>query len=162
MTEGYEPAEVYVGLRRQALAVTRELLDPETASDGQVLALLLETGYPEAVATLVGLADGTTSMYFSNGGGMIGAGQHEHVAAATGRWLELGEESLDQLPPAPGEVLLPDEGMTQLVAVTETGLRAARAPEEELGGGGHPLSALFYAAHDVITAIRVVDEGPAG
>jgi hypothetical protein len=161
VTDAYEPAEVYVGLRRQALALTRELLDPDTASAGEVLALLLETGYPEAVATLVGLADGTTSMYFSNGGGMIGAGQHEGVAAATRRWLELGEQSLDQLPQAPGEVLLPDEGMTQLVAVTETGLRAARAPEEELGGGGHPLSSLFYAAHDVITAIRVVDEGSA-
>ena len=162
MADVYEPAEVYVGLRRQALAVTRELLDPETASEGPLLALLLETGYPEAVATLVGLADGTTSMYFSNGGGMIGAGQHEDVAAATRRWLELGEQALDQLPQAPGEVLLPDEGMTQVVAVTETGLRAARAPEEELGGGGHPLSPVFYAGHDVITAIRLVDEGSAG
>lgn len=155
----HEPAEVYVGLRRQALAVTREQLDPETASEGQVLGMLMETGYPEAVATLVGLADGTTSMYFSNGGGMIGAGQHEDVAAATRRWLELGEQSLERLPQAAGELPLPDEGITQLVAVTETGLRAARAPEEELGGGGHPLSALFYAAHEVITAIRVIDEG---
>jgi hypothetical protein len=162
VADAYEPAEVYVGLRGQALAVTRELLDPETASAGPLVALLMETGYPEAVATLVGLADGTTSMYFSNGGGMIGAGQHEDVAAATRRWLELGEQALDRLPEAPIEVHLPDEGMTQLVAVTETGRRAARAPEEELGGGGHPLSALFYAGHDVITAIRLVDEGAAG
>jgi hypothetical protein len=162
VSDAYEPAEVYLGLRGQALALTRDLLDPESAAGGPVLALLMETGYPEAVATLVGLADGTTSMYFSNGGGMIGAGQHEAVAAATRRWLDLGEQALEQLPQAPGDVLLPDEGMTQLVAVTESGLRAARAPEEELGGGGHPLSALFYAAHDVITAIRLVDEGSAG
>ena len=155
----YEPADVYLGLRGQALALTRELLDPETASDGPVLALLLETGYPEAVATLVGLADGTTSMYFSNGGGMIGAGQHPDVAAATQRWLELAEQALDDLPETTGEVEPPDEGTTQLVAVTESGLRAARAPEEDLGGGGHSLSPLFYAGHDVITAIRVVDEG---
>jgi len=155
----YEPAEVYLGLRNQALSVTRDLLDPEEAADGRVLALLLETGYPEAVATLVGLADGTTSMYFSNGGGMIGAGQHPEVAARTRGWLVLAEKVLDELPEKTGEVPLPDEGTTQLVAVTESGLRAARAPEEELGGGGHPLSALFYAGHDVITAIRLVDEG---
>src|SRR5687767_15138455 len=122
----------------------------------------METGYPEAVATLVGLADGTTSMYFSNGGGMIGAGQHPQVAATTKRWLELAEEAVDALSEAPGEVELPDEGTTQLVAVTETGLRAARAPEDELGGGAHPLSPLFYAGHDVITAIRLVDEGAEG
>jgi hypothetical protein len=156
---GSAPADVYMGLRGQALAVTRELLDPATASDGLVLALLMETGYAEAVATLVGLADGTTSMYFSNGGGMIGAGQHDLVAAATRRWLGLAEELLDELPEAPAEVPLPDLGITQIVAVTESGLRAARAPEEELGGGGHSLSALFYAGHGVITAIRQVDEG---
>src|SRR5687767_2983855 len=127
----YEPADVYLGLRGQALAVTRELLDPAKVSDGPVLALLLETGYPEAVATLVGLADGTTSMYFSNGGGVIGAGQHEDVAAATRRWLELGEHALDALPQAPDDVLLPDEGMTQLVAVTET-----RPPRRASSRGG--------------------------
>ena len=159
MTHAYEPAEVYLGLRGQALALTRDLLDPQTASDVRVLALLMETGYSEAVATLVGLADGTTSMYFSNGGGMIGAGQHPHVAEATTRWLELAEQALDELPEVPDDVPIPDEGMTQLVAVTESGRRAAQAPEDELGGGGHPLSPLFYAGHDVITAIRLVDEG---
>jgi hypothetical protein len=159
VSRAYEPAEVYLGLRSQALALTRDLLDPQSASDGRVLALLMETGYPEAVATLVGLADGTTSMYFSTGGGMIGAGQHPDVAAATKRWLELAEQALDELPEIPGDVELPNEGTTQLVAVTESGRRAARAPEAELGGGAHPLSPLFYAGHDVITAIRVVDEG---
>jgi hypothetical protein len=146
-------------LRNQALALTRDLLDPEAASDGRVIALLMETGYPEAVATLVGLADGTTSMYFSNGGGMIGAGQHPDVAEATRGWLQLAEQALELLQEAPGDVELPDEGMTQLVAVTDSGRRVAQSPEEELGGGSHPLSPLFYAGHDVITAIRVVDEG---
>ena len=73
MSREYELAEIYLDLRGRALALTRELLDPETASEGRVLALLMETGYPEAIATLVGLGDGTTSMYFSNGGGTIGA-----------------------------------------------------------------------------------------
>jgi hypothetical protein len=42
--------------------------------DAPILALLMETGYPEAVATLVAVADGTSSLYFSNGGGFIGVG----------------------------------------------------------------------------------------
>jgi hypothetical protein len=155
----YELAEIYQDLRGRALALTRELLDPEVASESRVLALLMETGYPEAVATLVGLADGSTSMYFSNGGGTIGAGQHDEVAARTKRWLELAEEVLDELPESLGDVQLPDEGVTQFVAVTEAGRRATRAPEDVLGGGGHPLSPLFYAGHDVITAIRLAEEG---
>jgi len=154
----YELAEIYLDLRGRALAVTRELLDPETASAGRVLALLMETGYPEAIATLVGLGDETTSMYFSNGGGTIGAGEHPQVAAATKSWLELAEQMLDDLPETPVDVQLPDEDETQFVAVTEAGLRAARVPQDTLAGGGHPLSPLFYAGHDVITAIRLVEE----
>ena len=53
---------------------------------------------------------------------------------------------------------LPDEGETQFVAVTESGRRAARAPDDALGGGGQPLSPLFYAGHAVITAIRLAEE----
>lgn len=152
------PADVYLGLREQALHVTPALLDP-AAAGAAVLTLLMETAYPEAVATLVGLADGTTSMYFSNGGGVIGAGEHPQVAAATQRWLELATELLGELQEAPEEIPLPTDGRTQFVAVTQAGRVWAVAVEDELGAGAHELSPLFYAAHEVITAIRLVEEG---
>ena len=38
-----------------------------------VWGVVMETGYPEAVVTLVSLGDRTTSLYFSNGGGIIQA-----------------------------------------------------------------------------------------
>ena len=85
-------ADAYFGLRRQVLDLTPDQLG--IASDTPVIALLMETGYPEAVATLVGVIDGSTSLYFSNGGGVIGAGAHPEVAAATERWLDM---SLDLL-----------------------------------------------------------------
>lgn len=150
-------AEVYSGLRQQVLNLRPEQLG-EGLAEEPILALLMETGYPEAVATLVGVADGTTSLYFSNGGGFIGAGTHESVAEANRRWRELGRSVLPQL-----EVIedapLPGEGMTQFVAVTPEGLRGAVAPEEELGEGRHELSPFFYAAQDVITQIRVSEGG---
>jgi hypothetical protein len=151
-------AEVYTGLRRQVLDLSRDQLGDGTLADAPITALLMETGYPEAVVTLVGVADGTSSLYFSNGGGVIGAGEHSAVAEATRRWLEAGSEFLSHLsvvtdPP------LPDEGLTQFVAVTDEGLRSARALEEELGNGEHALSPLFYAGHDVITQIRLVEGG---
>jgi hypothetical protein len=150
-------AEVYAGLRQQVLSLTPDQLGEELA-DEPILALLMETGYPEAVATLVGVADGTTSLYFSNGGGFIGAGAHANVAEANRRWHELGRSVLAQLgviadPP------LPAEDMTQFVAVTPEGLRGAVAPEEELGEGRHELSPFFYAGQDVITQIRLSEGG---
>jgi hypothetical protein len=150
-------ADVYHGLRQQVLQLTAQQLG-DAFADAPILALLLETGYPEAVATLAGVADGTSSLYFSNGGGFIGAGTHAAVAEANRRWLEVGLTYLPQLsvitdPP------LPAEGMTQFVAVTPDGLRGAVAAEDDLGEGRHDLSPFFYAAQDVITQIRLSQGG---
>jgi hypothetical protein len=148
-------AEVYSGLRQQVLGLTPDQLDDAVSGDAPILALLMETGYPEAVATLVAVADGSTSLYFSNGGGFIGAGTHATVAEASRRWLEAGPAFLPQLPVIM-DPPLPSEGMTQFVAVTAEGLRGVVAPEEDLGEGRHRLSSFFYAGQDVITQIRLV------
>jgi hypothetical protein len=149
--------DVYRGLRQQVLGLTPDQLGDAFAA-APILALLMETGYPEAVATLVGVADGTSSLYFSNGGGFIGAGTHAAVAEANRRWLETGHTFLPKLstvtdPP------LPDEGTTQFVAVTPEGLRGAVAAEDDLGEGRHALSAFFSAGQDVITQIRLTQGG---
>jgi hypothetical protein len=157
-TEQPPPAEVYLGLRQQALDLTPDQLGTGALVDAPIFALMMETGFPEAVATLVVVADGTSSLYFSNGGGLIGAGTHAGVAEASGRWLKTGREFLPQLSTIT-DPALPADGITQFVAVTRDGLRGAVAPEAELGERGHPLSPLFYGGHDVITQIRLVDGG---
>jgi hypothetical protein len=150
-----EAADIYVSLRRQILDLTADQLGGE-ASGAPVIALLMETGYPEAVATLVGVVDGSTSLYFSSGGGTIGAGGHADVAAATERWLELSAGVLEHLSPVE-DPPLPTQGQTQFVAVTPDGLLSAVAAEDALGDGGHVLSPLFYAGHDVVTQIRLLE-----
>ena len=148
------PEEMYAELRDQVLRLTPADLGTE-AENAPLLALLMETGYPEGVATLVGVVDGSTSLYFSNGGGVIGAGEHDHVARATRRWLETATGSLEMLVETVDAPEPPAEGLTQFVAVTGDGLRAAVAPEEDLGERRHELSALFHTGHDVITQIRL-------
>ncbi len=147
---------MYSDLRRQALGLTPGQLGDEVAGE-PILALLMETGYPEAVATLVAVADGTTSLYFSNGGGIIGAGAHAAVADASRRWLETAGGFLPHLA-ATIDPTLPSDGDTQFVAVTPDGLLSGLTREDDLGEGRHPLSPLFHAGQDVITQIRLVDE----
>ena len=147
---------MYSDPRRQALGLTPDQLGHD-ADGAPILALLMETGYSDAVATLVAVADGTTSLYFSNGGGIIGAGAHATVAEASRRWLETSATFLAQLS-ATTDPTPPAEGDTQFVAVTPDGLLSAVAPEEELGEGRQPLSPLFYAGQDVITQIRLLDD----
>ena len=145
---------MYDELRSQVL----RLGGTDLGSDAQrapLLALLMETGYPEGVATLVGVVDGSTSLYFRNGGGVIGAGEHAEVARATRGWLDMGAGMLELLAACDDEPQPPSEGLTQFVAVTPHGLRAALAAEEDLGEERHALSPLFHAGHDVITQIRL-------
>lgn len=119
-----------------------------------VWTVFMETGFPEAVASLLVVADGTTSLYFSNGGGIIGAGEHESVRAAATAFLAAANEHLGELAPAT-EHPLPDRGRVRFYLRTFTGLLTAEASENDLGENRHPLSPLFHAGHVVITAIRV-------
>src|SRR5260221_3790710 len=82
-----DPAEAYAGLRRLALSLGAESVGRSLPPDAPVVAVLMDSGMANAVATLVGVADGTTSLYYSTGGGVIGAGARHDVAAATHRWL---------------------------------------------------------------------------
>ena len=154
-----EVADVYKGLRSQALAMTPEALGLDGASAPPVLVALMENSGPEGVVvSLVAVADGTASLYFSNGGGRIGAGTYPAVAERARAFVEACGTHFDEVQPA-AEAPLPGSGEVRFHLVTREGLRGAGAPEEELGRGGHPLSPLFFAAHELITAMRLQAEG---
>jgi hypothetical protein len=149
-----DPSAVIGKLRAKALAVTAAELSIEpTAERPHVWGLLMETGYPDAASTLVVFADGTTSLYFSGGGGIIGAGQHDSVRQAAERLLSAAEPLRGEFRPA-SDTGLPTDGQVRILLRTFTGTMAATATEHELGARTHRLSPLFFAAHGVITAIR--------
>ena len=70
----YKTVEIYDSMRNQVLNLNSSQFGE--FGNKPVLCVLMETGYPEAVATLVVVTDGSASIYFSNGGGIIGAGEH--------------------------------------------------------------------------------------
>jgi hypothetical protein len=113
----------------------------------------METGYTEAVVSLICLADGTTSLYFSNGGGVIGGGQHQRVRGAADKLIALADAQADVLH-VTETYPMPAIGRVCFYARTFDGLRAAEADEQDLGRGRHALSPLFHASHAVIAAVR--------
>jgi hypothetical protein len=149
-----DPADVIRGLREQAFTVPASDVNvvPSTGHS-RVWTVLMETGHPQAVASLVAVADGTTSMYFSNGGGILGAGQQATVRQASERFIALVDLHVDSLAVAEAHPL-PAVGRVRFYARTFDGLRTAEAGEQELGEHRHPLSHLFHAGHAVITAVR--------
>jgi len=114
---------------------------------------LMETGIEEGYFTLVVLADGTTSLYFSTGGGIIGAGEHPKVREASNQFIGLANRLLDSSAPA-RSTTPPKDGETVFYFLTFDGVRTYSAPEIELGEERDALSPLFHAGHAVITAAR--------
>ncbi len=152
-------AAVMAELRAKALAVTPAdigLASSEYA--GAVWGVLMETGVKEGmVYTLVVLADGSTSLYFSNGGGVIGAGEHAPVRAAGMALLrEASQKSMEALPTA--TTPLPAVGQVVFYFLSSGGTLKYTAAEKELGEGKNPFSNLFYAGHAVIAQVRKSEE----
>jgi hypothetical protein len=152
--------EIYLKLRDQALGFgSEEIKAPPVVPDGRALGVLMDMGYPEAVVSILGLADGTTSMYISNGGGRIGLGDHEPMAEASKRWVAVAEHA-GSLTETDGNAL-PAEGVIRFNVLTTGPRLYAEAVEADLVHASHPLHSLWAAGQDVITEMRLQDEGSA-
>lgn len=151
------PADVMRRLRQQALDVTSSDLElTPSPRRPRVWGAIMELGYPTGIATLLSFAEGTTSLYFSNGGGVVGAGEHEPVRQMAEEFLDVLEAHLDELSPAE-ETPTPRIGRVRFYARTYEGTLGAEATEDQLARD-HPLSPVFRAGHAVITAIRESSE----
>jgi hypothetical protein len=131
------------------------IADP--SGDAPAWAVLMETGYDSVTVTLFAVCDGTTSLYFSNGGGMIGGHAHETVRSANAAFIKEANRSLDNLTPC-STFPIPEMAHTVFYVLTDTGVLTNSGLEKDLGNGRHPLSNLFHAGHRVISEFRVIDE----
>ena len=153
-----EPAEIYFGLRNQILSLNpKDVGIVQSSKTPNVWGVLMETGYPQAVATLVSLANGTTSFYFSNGGGMIGGGEHVTVAQSTKSFVTSAEKYYQQMTLAES-FPTPAIGKVKFYVLTFSGIFTIDVDENALGSGKHRLSPLFASGQEVITQFRLVHE----
>lgn len=123
----------------------------------QVWGILMETGYSKAVASLVALADGTVSLYFSSGGGIIGLGPHAGPKRAAEALLAASQQFSVQMH-STKSYPLPKPSYTRFYLLTGNGALTAEVKEDDLGNNRHPLSPLFYKGQELISEIRVVDQ----
>ncbi|MGZ6267308.1 MAG: hypothetical protein ACXWNI_03880 [Candidatus Limnocylindrales bacterium] len=114
----------------------------------------MEIGLEGGCVTFVSLADGTTSMYTSTGGGVIGAGQMEGPANASRQLLVELQTQLDLFPPAEA-CPLPGPGAVAFVVLTYDGIRRTESSEKRLADTNEPLHLLWMSANRVITEIRL-------
>ncbi len=125
-----------------------------------VWAALMELSVGENVATLAAVADATTSMYFSTGGGIIGGDAHEPVRVANRKFLVAVDKFVEAGAFVKEENPLPVlKGAVSFAALTYDGMRVARDTEARLSSKTSPLWPLFALGHAVITALRTSTGG---
>lgn len=119
-----------------------------------VWGVMMEIGMSGAVVSVVSLAEGTTSMYFSSGGGIIGAGQHEEVALASKMFIGVAERYLESIPQSIA-CPMPAQGNVRFHLLTFDGYRSIEVVESDVQRTDHPLSRLYESGQWVITKVRM-------
>lgn len=156
--QDYKLAENYVLLRNIVFTTKPDAIGVVVPTNPEdVWGLVMETGYPEAVATLVALADGSVSLYFSSGGGMIGMGSYEGPQRAAQALLALAPQFRKHCE-ATTKFPLPQKGHVRFYLLTHQAALTAEAGEDDLGNDRNPLSPLFHRAQHLITEVRAIDE----
>ena len=151
----YELAEVYTGMREQVLKLSvNEIAE---LKGKPVWAVLMETGYEDAAVTVVAVAEGTASLYFSNGGGMIGLGEHANVRPASLGLVKTAEPQLKHMKKTE-KFPVPKIGQTIFYVVTPNGVFTYSAKEDDLGNKRDKLFSLFFKGQDLITQMRIAQE----
>ena len=139
-------------LREQALKVEARQIGLSHSS-GQVWGAIIDMTVENGTATVVCFLDGTTSLYTSRGGGIIGAGGHESVRKTTIAFLKLVDAHVGWLPVAT-DFTLPKEGDVKFFFRRDVSMLVGEASLQELSSEKHPLFKVFQALQDVIDEMQ--------
>ena len=153
-----DPVAILQALRSKILALNpHELGFKPEEEHPTVWGVLMELTRPEEVVTLTALVDGTTSLYFSTGGGVLGSGNHASVGKAARQMTAVGELALEYTRPV-RRYPLPTPGNIRFYLLTFHGVHTVEYQETDLQNGQHALSALYFTGQDLITQVRLVSE----
>lgn len=154
-------AEMYLKLRGLAF----EMPPPANASENEPYAVIMDMGLDQTVVTLVSTSAGDASLYFSNGGGIVGGIGHAPVRKAAKKFVAHSGQFLDKMQmttanpfPKTGEVRFCC--LTKAVKYEGTDSLANAAGEPSPYGPFEfsPFESLFMSAQDVITELRQIAE----
>lgn len=152
------PAPIYLQLRGRILSLDPAEIGLAPEGNGpRAWAVLMEMVLDGTTVTLVSVADGSTSLYFSNGGGIIGSGDSPEVATATRQFIAAAGGLLAEME-ATDEFPLPGSRRVRFYVLTHDGAYTAEVPEQAVQAQEHVLMSLYAMGQDVITQIRLQQE----
>jgi hypothetical protein len=151
-----ESGAVFEELRAVALGATAVLPQPPWEHP-DVRGLVADIPMHGGFASIVALTDGTASIYLSNGGALLGAGELPGVADAVHRVLIATQDELDVFADAGPDGTLPPPGMVRLHLLAPEGGRAVDLDESLFWvDGSHRLSPVAAAIRALVELIDPV------
>jgi hypothetical protein len=151
------PAESYVEIRNKALASNwRKLGFSPTEKNPNVWGIIMEIGYPQVVVTLIALNNGTVDLYFGNGSGVTGGGAFEYVRQKSDQFFQAAEKALKKLSPTKN-FPFPDVDRVRFYVMTFSGILTGQ-DNKNIANEDRSLYELFHSGHEVIAALREIDE----
>jgi hypothetical protein len=146
---------MYIDLRSKIFETGPARVGIESSSEmPNVWGVLTEFWISENMVTLMSLADGTTSLYFSNGGGMIGGGDHPNISFASRELVRVAEDYVDSMT-LTEEFPLPNEDRLIFYVLTYSGVFKADLNHDRILNGHSKYRGLFNQANEVITQMRL-------
>jgi hypothetical protein len=150
-----EVADVYRDLRNMALQL--KPADIGMSGAPPILAVVMDTGFPEGAVSLVATADGSASLYYSTGGGIIGSGEHPDCALAAKALISEAEKYLGKMKKTEKTPIAKPK-QTAFYLVAKEGVFTVSAKETDFGENRHSASPLFHKAHELISKILEKDK----
>jgi len=139
---------------RQAVLSREILRGAPHGVPGRIRAVVYDWQVGSGTATLVAFDDGTTSLYFSNGGGIIGAGEQAPVKKAAEIFRDEAKHVAATFTPT-SKFPFPASGKSVFYVVTDSAtLTSGPFLTSDLARPDHPLRGLTRKAQDVITELR--------
>ncbi len=145
--------------RLRELALTVSPAEVGVPEDAGVWAVVMEIEVSGETATLVGMADGTASLYISSGGGIIGGGDHEVVRAAAQGLVDVAQRAdTAAAEPVPDDLPYPAAGSVRFYFRSGALTTTAEVTEEEVADPSHSLHDVFASGHRLLEKLRLAVE----
>lgn len=160
-----DPAKMSATLRASVLAMGPEDIglsrepSPDPSMDHPtVWGVVMELAEGEVVVSLVALADGSVSIYLSDGSGVIGCGLHPDVRASAAKLLDIAQPAIELCTPT-SVYPMPSHNQVYVYLLTRDGVRMGQAARAELDEGEVRLAEIYYAGHGLISTVELLGAG---
>lgn len=123
--------------------------------------VLLDLPIGDVTATVVSICDGTTSLYTTSSFGVIGAGGHDSVRAASSTFIQATDAYYDDARPTT-DFGYPPSNHVRFYLLAYDGVRVLEADLAAVEQGRDRLSSLYAQGQAVLTEVRKIQEGMQG